>query len=93
MRGVEMSADRVDRSRIDATRLAKRDPSHRKSSLVRLRKIQIERYEGGGGIEMSADRVNRNRIDATRLAKRDKSHRKSSLARLRNIEVERYEGG
>ena len=42
-----MSADRVDRSRIDTTRLAKRDPSHRKSSLARLRNIEVERYEGG----------------------------------------------
>ena len=42
-----MSADRVDRSRMDSTRLAKRDPSHRKSTRPRLRKIQVERYEGG----------------------------------------------
>ena len=42
-----MSTDRVDRSRIDTTRLAKRDPSHWKSSRATPRKIQLERYEGG----------------------------------------------
>ena len=47
MVGVEMSADRVDRSWMDTTRLAERDPAHQKSFRERLRKIQVEHYEGG----------------------------------------------
>ena len=44
---VEMSADRHDRTRAVTTRLAKRHPTNRKSVRERLRKIQVERYEGG----------------------------------------------
>jgi len=44
---VEMSADRLDRTRAVTTRLTKRDPTNRKSGRERLRKIQVERYEGG----------------------------------------------
>jgi len=43
---VEMSADLHDRTRAVTTRLAKRDPTNRKSVRERLRKIQVDRYEG-----------------------------------------------
>ena len=44
---VEMSADRVDRTRAVTIRLSNCDPINRKSVRQRLRKIQAERYEGG----------------------------------------------
>ena len=42
-----MSADRLDLTRAVTTRPAYLDPTNRKSVLERLRKIQVERYEGG----------------------------------------------
>jgi len=46
-RRVEMSADRHDRTQAVTTRLPNCDPTKRKSVRETLRKIQVERYEGG----------------------------------------------
>ena len=87
---VEMSADRVDRTRAVTTLLTKRDPIKGKSVRERLRKIwQMGFREGrnvGGPIRWT-------RAVITRLANCDPTNRKSVCERLRKIQVERYEGG
>ena len=65
---VEMSADRVDRTRAVTTRRTKRDSTKGKSVRERLKKKVAD---GLQRIEMSADRVGRTRAVTTPLSKRD----------------------
>ena len=88
---IEMSADRVDRTRAVTIGLAKRDPTYRQSVRERLRNI-CGRWVSER-VEMSADRHDRTRADTTRLANHHRTNRKSVGERLRKIQEERYKRG